>query len=121
MTQEINPQILSHALRAQFGAVVFYRSVISVDEVQETVSGDCEALTGRPQESFSGVDGNRLEQMINPNDAARVRRERDQQLKKFDHYNLQYRLARPDGSLLTVRDFGTQHTDEAGKVVREGL
>jgi two-component system sensor histidine kinase EvgS len=121
MTQEINPQILSHALRAQCGAVVYYRSVISGDEVQETVSGDCEALTGRFQESFSGVDGNRLEQMIHPNDAARVRRERDQQLKKLDRYNLQYRLARPDGSLLTVRDFGTQHSDETGKVVREGL
>jgi two-component system sensor histidine kinase EvgS len=121
MTQEINPQILSHALRAQFGPVVYYRSVISGDDVKEIVSGDCDALTGRTQETFSGVDGNRLEQMIHPNDAARVRRERDQQLKKLDHYNIQYRLARLDGSLVTVRDFGTQHADEAGNVVREGL
>ena len=121
MSNRIDQDILHRALQAQFGKVVYYSSVTSAEGTQETLSGDCEALTGWPADKFSGLEGGRLDQLVYPGDAARVRRERDQQLKKTGDFSIQYRLIRPDGSTLWIRDSGTQRINEEAGLVREGL
>ena len=112
---------LQRALRAQLGAVLQYRSVLGEGGATETLAGDCEALTGRAAAAFAGSDALRLEQLVFPGDAARVRRERDLQLKKSPDYSLQYRLLRPDGTQVWVRDTGSQRQLDDGTLLREGL
>jgi signal transduction histidine kinase/CheY-like chemotaxis protein len=85
------------------------------------LSGDCIELTGQPAAAFSGPDGCHIEQLVFPGDSARVRRERDLQLKKSGDFNIQYRLARPDGTAIWVREIGTQQSGDNNSFVREGL
>ena len=121
MSNNIDQDVLRRALQAQFGTVVCYRTVISTDNTEEVLSGDCDTLTGHPASAFSGSGGRRIEQLVFPGDAARVRRERELQLKKTGEYSVQYRLVRPDGGTSWVRDVGTQNTGATGSVVREGV
>lgn len=121
MNNSLDPNVLLRALRTQFGTVVHYRSTVSAEGTREILSGDCDALTGRPAAEFTGLDACHLEQLIFPGDAARVRRERDLQLKKTGDFSIQYRLVRPDGSTCWVRDVGTQHANDATGIVREGV
>ncbi len=121
MSQTFDQDILRRALQAQFGTVVCYRAVARAGVAEEVLSGDCDALTGRSAAAFSGADACRLDQLVFPGDAARVRRERDQQLKKSGDFSIQYRLLRPDGSVVWVRDFGTQRTNDAEGTIREGV
>ena len=121
MTTEMDGATLQRALRAQLGAVVRYRSRLAESHAEDALDGDCEAVTGRGAEAFAGPEALRLEQLLFPGDAARVRRERDLQLKKSADYSLQYRLVRPDGTQVWVRDTGTQQVLEDGTVLREGL
>lgn len=121
MTTEIDQKILRLALQTQFGSTVYYRSIISPKATEEILTGDCEALTGFPAAAFSSSGDRSLHQLIHAGDLTRVDRERDQQLKKSDTYNIQYRLTKPDGRLIWVRDFGKQYDDGSGSIVREGL
>ena len=116
-----DPDAARRALQAQFGSVAYYRTSTSASGSEEILGGDCEALTGRPASAFSGPDGCRIEQFVFPGDAARVRRERELQLRKSGEFSIQYRLVRPDGSTVWVRDTGTQNTPNDSTSVREGL
>jgi PAS domain S-box-containing protein len=121
MKTEIDQKILRLALQAQFGSTLYYHSIIAPNRTEEILTGDCEKITGFPAEAFPSGGDLTLQQLIHAGDVARVERERGQQLKKSDIYNIQYRLMHPEGKLIWVRDFGKQLIDDAGNIIREGL
>ena len=121
MSTAIDQKILHRTLKTQFGAVVYYRLAVSNGKAEEELSGDCLELTGQPAAAFSDPDGCHIEQLVFPGDSARIRRERDLQLKKSGDFNIQYRLVRPDGTAIWVREIGTQQSGDNNSFVREGL
>jgi signal transduction histidine kinase/FixJ family two-component response regulator/HPt (histidine-containing phosphotransfer) domain-containing protein len=121
MTVSAHQDTLRRALKAQFGTIVYYRTIQSESETHEELSGDLEMLTDDRESALPRLDYSLIDKRVFPGDAARVRRERDNQLKQSNGFNIQYRLTRPDGSSIWVRDTGTQSLIETGETVREGL
>ncbi len=121
MSIDINQGLCLRALRTQFGKVVHYRTVLSEGVTEEILSGDCAELTGHPASAFAAADGCQIEQLVFPGDAARVRRERNLQLKKSGEFSIHYRLVQPGGGIVWVRDTGTERSSPDEGTVREGL
>ena len=63
----------------------------------------------------------RLDDLVSPADRARVTRELDHQLHRGDSYAVTYRLLRPDGTEIWVRDAGRVVREAGLRVAREGL
>ena len=121
MTEKIDSESLSRLFALQSGSALFYRALQEGDSKSVTLSGDCLALTGRESDQFVPHGSLTLDELVFPSDQARVRREKDLQLKKSGHYKVQFRVKGADGSLRWVRDCGMPVSGEPGKQISVGV
>ena len=114
-----NPSL--ELLAPHLGSVVCYRvSTIETPPAQR-VGGDTQGLLGHALDAFTGEPMLRLDDLVSPADRARVTRELDHQLHRGDSYAVTYRLLRPDGTEIWVRDAGRVVREAGLRVAREGL
>jgi PAS domain S-box-containing protein len=106
-------------LAPHLGSVIYYR--IAEQDGAIELTGDTQGLTGHPLDAFTGEQAVSLQSLVLPADRARVKRELETQLRRQDHFALQYRLLRSDGSEIWVRDAGRMIHDQGARVAREGL
>lgn len=106
-------------LAPHLGSVLYYR--IAEQDGAIELTGDTQGLTGHPLDAFTGEQALSLQSLVLPADRARIKRELETQLRRQDHFALQYRLLRLDGSEIWVRDAGRAIQDQGVRVAREGL
>ena len=105
------------ALVSQTGGVV-YRCSNDLDWTVEVVGEGIGALTGYPEEEFTGADGRPLQSIVHPDDLERVRGELDQALSSGETFEIEYRVNRADGDTLWVADRGAGVFDDDGNLIR---
>ena len=121
MSDPTHSDPMQRALAAQLGAVVFYRSVRDGEGSKDSVWGACEELLGRDAEPLKAGAPGVVEGLVFQADRARVRREIDTQLKASDHYAVQYRIKRPDGRMVWVRESCVVVARQGAAETREGM
>ena len=115
------PVVPLQLLAPHLGSVVCYRVTTAATIPTHSVDGDTQGLLGYAADAFAGDQAVSLGELVSPADRARVKREIDNQLRRGDGYRVQYRLRRPDGTEIWVRDAGRAVYESGRCVAREGL
>jgi PAS domain S-box-containing protein/putative nucleotidyltransferase with HDIG domain len=97
---------------------MIYRFDIGRNEY-DFISPSCEVITGYTVDEFNADPTNLWDSLIHPEDAERVKNERDEQFAGRDSgnfYNLEYRIVRKDGEAVWVNEQGNFEVDEKGNI-----
>jgi PAS domain S-box-containing protein len=110
---------LNHQLQAigQNLPGIVYRSFADRNRSFFYLSAACEKITGYPANDFVYNKRRQWQDIIHPEDTAVVQAMMAEQLANGATYDLQYRVMRSDGKVLTVNDRGCQVQDKKGRPV----
>lgn len=91
-----------------------YRCRNDRDYTMIFMAGDVAKLTGHPAQAFTGAERRSYSAQTHPDDLAAVYAEVDKALALRGNWNVDYRILRPDGSDVWVREIGggVFHGDE---------
>ena len=100
----------------QLPAAVYVQEVGDTDDLGDMsyVSPQVEAQSGYPPEAFL-EDEDLYEKIIHPEDFARVRAEDERTERTGEPFMVEYRVVRPDGTVVWLRDEAKLTRDEEGK------
>jgi len=94
-----------------------HRNIIKNGEHElDFISGGCLNLLGYERHEFNEVFGKEILDVIYEKDRERVEKEIKEQVRKFNKFNVEYRIKRKDGSIIWLLDNGNIVNGRDGKI-----